>query len=110
MLDLLVREAEDRIPGLMRAARGGVTGMGPKAYRWEGEMEEIGTMHGEEGGFGIGFGRGVFGEIAGVYRRVAEETVLGEEKGEGRKRGRTIEDVAVAMGEGLTKRRKGGES
>jgi len=49
----------------------------------------------------------VFGQIARVYRSVAEDTVLGEEKTETRKRGRTLEDVALAMGEGLmAKKRK----
>jgi hypothetical protein len=74
-------------------------------------VEEIGITHAEEGGF-VGApsssGKsGVFNEIAQVYRSVADDTVLGEEKTERRKRGLTIEDVATAMGEGLrAKRRK----
>lgn len=82
--------------------------MPPKAYRWVREMEEIAITHADEGGFEGGEkGTGVFGEIAKVYRSVAEETVLGEEKTERRKRGLTAGDVAEAMGEGLKgKRRK----
>jgi len=81
--------------------------MPPKAYRWVKEMDEIALTHADDGGFEGGEdGKGVFGEIAKVYRSVAEETVLGEEKTERRKRGLTAEDVASAMGEGLRKKRK----
>jgi hypothetical protein len=112
VLELLVQEAEERIPGLFKSARGGLPGMPPKAYRWVREMEEIAITHADEGGFEGGGedGEGVFGQIARVYRSVAEDTVLGEEKTERRKRGRTLEDVALAMGEGLmAKKRKSDE-
>lgn len=112
VLELLVQEAEERIPGLFKSARGGLPGMPPKAYRWVREMEEIAITHADEGGFEGGGeeGEGVFGQIAGVYRSVAEDTILGEETTEKRKRGRTLEDVALAMGEGLLgKKRKVGE-
>ena len=74
-------------------------------------MEEIGKAHADEGGFvsapSTSGQSGVFNEIAQVYRSVADDTVLGEEKTERRKRGLTVEDVATAMGEGLkAKRRK----
>lgn len=36
---------------------------------------------------------------------MADETVLGEEKTETRKRGRTIEDVAECMSEGLSRKK-----
>ena len=53
------------------------------------------------------FCRIFFGQIAKVYKSVAEDTVLGEEKTERRERGKTLEDVSVAMGEGLlAKKRK----
>ena len=109
VLDLLLQETEGRIPSLWKAAHQGMTGMPPKAYRWVREMEEIAITHADEGGFegGEGKGAGVYGQIAKVYKSVAEDTVLGEEKTERRKRGRTLEDVAMAMGEGLrAKRRK----
>jgi hypothetical protein len=76
----------------------------PKAYRWVREMEEIAQTHADEGGFNGDIG--IYGEIAKVYKSVAEETVLGEEKTERRKRGLTVEDVAEAMGEGLNAKRK----
>lgn len=97
------------MPGMVKAARRGVPGMPPKAYRWVREMEEIAITHADEGGFEGGGeeGEGVFGQIAKVYRSVAEDTILGEEKTERRKRGRTLEDVALVMGEGLmAKKRK----
>jgi hypothetical protein len=74
-------------------------------------VEEIGITHADEGGF-VGASSssgtsGVFNEIAQVYRSIADDTVLGEEKTELRKRGLTVEDVATAVGEGLkAKRRK----
>ena len=95
------------MPGQLKAAKGGVTGMPPKAYRWVREMEDIAVAHADDGGFEGGIdGTGVFGEIAKVYKTVAEDTVLGKEKTEHRKRGLTVEDVATAMGEGLAKKRK----
>lgn len=68
-------------------------------------MEEISEAHAEDGGFESA-GAGVFGEIAKVYKAVADDSVLGEEKTERRKRGLTIEDVAIAMGEGNAAKRK----
>ncbi|PQE20811.1 6-phosphogluconate dehydrogenase protein [Rutstroemia sp. NJR-2017a BBW] len=105
----------ERVPGLWGMAGRGVGGMAPKAYRWVGEMREIGGCFGEEGGWegwggeegngeenGKGKGvQGIFAEVAEVYRIVADETILGEEKPEKRKRGLTIEDVAICVGEGL---------
>lgn len=79
-----------------------LVGMPPKAYRWVGEMEEVARTHAEEGGFEDFLFRGA----AGVFRAVAEDTVLGEEKVGQRKRGRTGDDVAAAMAEGLEKKRK----
>ena len=71
-------------------------------------MEEIAECHGDEGGFegGETGGKGIFDGVAEVYRSVADETVLGDEKTERRKRGLTVEDVAECMGEGLKKKRK----
>ncbi len=79
--------------------------MPPKAYRWVKEMEEIALCHSDEGGF-QGEGKGIFDGVAEVYRSVAEETVLGEEKTESRKRGLSVEDVAECMGKGLRSKRK----
>jgi hypothetical protein len=91
----------DFIPAMLKRAEGGVSGMPPKAYRWVREMEEIAETHAEVGGFDSL----LFEGVAGVYRTVAEDTVLGLEKTGERKRGRTVEDVAAAMGEGLEAKR-----
>jgi Domain of unknown function (DUF1932) len=105
VLPNLLEEMEARLPSQLKSARGGLTAMPPKAYRWVKEMEEIAMCHSDEGGF-EGDGKGIFDGVAEVYRSVADETVLGEEKTERRKRGLTVEDVAECMGEGLMKKRK----
>ncbi|KAJ9157965.1 6-phosphogluconate dehydrogenase [Pleurostoma richardsiae] len=92
----------DLAPGRVKATEGALTGMAPKAYRWVREMEEISRTHVEEGGFEPE----IFAGAAEVFRAVAEDTVLGLEKVGDRKRGRTAEDVAVAMAEGLEKKRR----
>ncbi|KAI9642336.1 hypothetical protein NHQ30_009138 [Ciborinia camelliae] len=112
VLEELEKEMSERVPGLWKYIGGGITSMPPKAYRWVREMEEIGMCH-EETGFSGGEskegegeeGKGIFGEIADVYRILADETVLGEEKTEKRKRGTTVEDVAQCMNEGLAAKR-----
>jgi len=83
VLPLLQEELGARMPGLAKATKG-LTSMPPKAYRWVREMEEIAQTHADEVGFkgGSDGSKGVFGEIAEVYRSVAEDTVLGQEKTE----------------------------
>jgi hypothetical protein len=87
--------------GEQRAVKG-LVGMPHKAGRWIKEMEEIGKTFKEEGGW-AGAGEGeleggtVFGEIAEVYRYISDDTVLGQEKGEDRKRGKTAEDFVDAV-------------
>ncbi|PSR80814.1 6-phosphogluconate dehydrogenase [Coniella lustricola] len=90
------------VPGRVAQTERALTGMPPKAYRWVAEMEEIATTHREEGGFEADLFKGA----AGVFRAVAEDSVLGAEKVGQRKRGLTGEDVAVAMKEGMEKKRK----
>ncbi|KAL1893798.1 hypothetical protein Sste5346_006301 [Sporothrix stenoceras] len=85
------------VPGRVKQTEGALTGMAPKAYRWVREMEEISDTFSQEAGFAPDLFRGA----AGVFKAVAEDTVLGQEKVGQRKRGRTAEDVASAMAEGL---------
>lgn len=101
VLDELMGAVEAVIPGVSGRIRAGVTGMAPKAYRWVGEMEEISRTH-EEAGW---VGEDMFSGAAGVYRVVAEGTVLGEERVGRRDRGQTVEDVARAVAEGLEGRK-----
>lgn len=98
-----LREAlQEIVPQRIKQTENALVNMPPKAYRWVREMEEIARTHAEEGGFEDYLFRGA----AGVFRAVAEDTVLGEEKVGERKRGRTAEDVAAAMAEGLERKRK----
>ena len=81
--------------------------MPPKAYRWVEEMRQIGETFAEDGGFGAGLGgQDMFNGVADVYDVVSRDTVLGLEKTESRKRGKTVEDVAICMNEGIRKRRR----
>ena len=86
-------------------ANRGLVGMPPKAYRWVHEMVEIADTFSEEGGFD----KNMFIGASSVYKAVAEDTLLGEEKTSSRKRGRTVEDVANLMVEGITKKKKKAE-
>lgn len=79
----------------------GVTGMPPKAYRWVDEMRGIGEGFDTEGHWD-GLGGSIYNAFAEIYRTVAEDTVLGEEKVQQRKRGTTVLDIADIM----TKRKK----
>ncbi|RYO98549.1 hypothetical protein DL764_007056 [Monosporascus ibericus] len=105
VLDDLRREMRERLPQHLAATERSVVGMPPKAYRWVREMEEIALAFEEEGGFAPD----TFLGAAGVYRAVAEDTVLGEEKTGRRKRGLDVDDVAAAMAEGLERKRKKNE-
>ncbi|KAK4226115.1 6-phosphogluconate dehydrogenase [Podospora fimiseda] len=79
-----------------------VTCLPPKAGRWVREMEEIGDTHEIEGGWLKD--AGIFRGAAEVFRIVAEDTELGREKVDKRKRGLTVEDVGLVVGEGLERK------
>lgn len=102
VLPALQDSLQEIMPARIKQAENALVGMPPKAYRWVREMEEIAKTHAEEGGFE----EFLFKGAAGVFRAVAEDTVLGEEKVGQRKRGRTADDVAAAMAEGLERKRK----
>ncbi|KAM7194744.1 putative 6-phosphogluconate dehydrogenase [Rhypophila sp. PSN 637] len=116
VLDHLKDSLRQLSPANLERMERAVVGMAPKAYRWVREMEEISKTHAEDGGF-LTFAQGetesIFDGAAGIFRFVAEGTVLGEEKvataGSGsnkRVRGTTSEDVARCMAEGLEEREK----
>jgi 3-hydroxyisobutyrate dehydrogenase-like beta-hydroxyacid dehydrogenase len=102
VLDELRGEFQTFAPERWASAERSVVGMAPKAYRWVREMEEIALTFDEEGGFP----QDLFQGVAKVYKAVAEDTVLGQEKVGQRKRGLDIDDVAAAMAEGLEKAKK----
>ncbi|KAM0481318.1 hypothetical protein ACHAPX_003422 [Trichoderma viride] len=100
--DELKRELGIVVPAMLTRAEKGVVGMPPKAYRWVREMEEISKTFHEEGHWD----RTVFEGIAGIYKAVADDGVLGQEKIGKRKRGTSIDDVAALMAEGLERKKK----
>ncbi|KAK4165698.1 6-phosphogluconate dehydrogenase [Cladorrhinum sp. PSN259] len=79
-----------------------VAGLAPKAGRWVKEMQEIASTHENDGGLEPD----IFLGAAEVFRTVAEDTVLGQEKIGKSKRGTNAEDVAVAVAEGLAERKR----
>ncbi|KAL4749252.1 hypothetical protein BDW72DRAFT_204976 [Aspergillus terricola var. indicus] len=89
-------------PGILEIVNKGVVGMPSKAWRWINEMQQIGAMMEDEGGFS----GGLFREIGEVYRVVAEDTALGSEQIGQRKRGTTVEDVVAAVREGMEMKEK----
>ena len=93
-------------PNALKQAEKGLTGMPPKAYRWVEEMRQIGSTFTTEGGFESG--EKLFNSVAEIYKTVAEDTVLGEERSEHRKRGRSAEDVAECVREGIKRKREKG--
>ncbi|OAA43195.1 6-phosphogluconate dehydrogenase, NAD-binding protein [Metarhizium rileyi] len=98
----LKRELGEMFPNYLATAEKSVPNMLPKAYRWVKEMEEISdTMH-DEGGWA----KELFQGIAGVYKAVAGDPVLGKEKIGKRVRGTSLEEVSAMMGESLEKKRK----
>lgn len=108
VLDELKSQLASKVPHMLKTAESGLCAMPPKAYRWVKEMEEIGACHADDGGF-HGDGQGglnIFSKVAGVYKEIAENEVLGAEKTGERKRGRTSEDVAELVGAGLKKKAK----
>ncbi|KAI0125916.1 6-phosphogluconate dehydrogenase [Xylariales sp. AK1849] len=102
VLDELKHEIQTRLPAQWTNAERGVVGMAPKAYRWVREMEEIALTFQEDGGFS----QDSFLGAAKVYKSVAEDSELGQEKIGKRKRGMTVEDMAAALTEGMEKRRR----
>ncbi|EKJ68002.1 hypothetical protein FPSE_11813 [Fusarium pseudograminearum CS3096] len=105
VLDALKEALGTLYPSVLATAENGVPGMPPKAYRWVREMEEIALTFNEE----AGWDKGMFEGAASVYRNIAEDEVLGQEKVGERKRGTTVDDVAAAAAEGLQKKKKKSE-
>ncbi|KAL4925025.1 6-phosphogluconate dehydrogenase [Aspergillus undulatus] len=93
----LRRYMERHNSATLKIAERGLVGMPPKAWRWVNEMQQIGGMMEDQGGFR----RGLFEEIAEVYRVVTEDTALGLEQAENRERGMTVEDVVAVMKDGM---------
>ncbi|KAJ9363099.1 6-phosphogluconate dehydrogenase [Paecilomyces variotii] len=93
VLPELLEHLQQYSPATAALATKGIIGMPPKAYRWVEEMRAIGEAFDTEGDW-HGLGDSVYGAFAEVYRTVAEDTILGEEKIGKRNRGKTAEDVS----------------
>lgn len=125
MLPELQGHLKEYNPSAGASAARSLVGMPPKAYRWVAEMEEIARTMEEFGGFrsrriGVNEDEGdvegasgekktaearggdLFRGVSDVYRFVADETRLGQEKTESRQRGLTAEDVAALCAEAMT--------
>ena len=101
MLDHLQSHLQQYSPKTGDLAAKGLVGMPPKAYRWVDEMKEIAETFRKDGGFD----EDVFTGVSNIYRFVAEQTELGVEKTGDRNAGKTPDDVARLVAEGLIKRR-----
>lgn len=97
VLEDLKKEMRDMNPQALIGAERSLPSIPPKAYRWVREMEEIADTFSEEGGFE----EQLFLGVAQVYKTMAEDTVLGDERFGDRERGTTLDDLAEAMKEGL---------
>ncbi|OBT40335.1 hypothetical protein VE00_08456 [Pseudogymnoascus sp. WSF 3629] len=84
-------------PSTLTLAEKGLVTMAPKAYRWVHEMMEIADTMADNGGFE----KGLFQEVAEVYRTVAEDSELGKEQPDARVRGKTVNDVTKLLAEGM---------
>lgn len=98
VLPELLQHLEEYSPQTASLTTRGVVAMAPKAYRWVDEMRGIGEAFDTEGHW-EGRGAAVYDAFAEIYRTVAEDTVLGEEKVGKRNRGKTAEDVAAILAE-----------
>lgn len=103
LLPELLGHLDEYSPHTATLARSGVVGMSPKAYRWVEEMHGIGEAFDREGGWD-GVGSQIYGGMAEIYRTVAEETILGQERVEARERGISIEDAAAIISDSTTSR------
>lgn len=93
--DALAAELQSSQPVLYRMFQGGVPAMPPKAYRWVGEMEEIARTFAD-----LGLPPHMLEGAAAIYRFV-EQTELGSEIPEARKRGQSLEDVTDILSSAL---------
>ncbi len=95
--ETLRTEQEETISGVLGWVENGLPMMPPKAYRWVGEMEEIGSFFGE-----LGMTPDILNGAADIYRMVAE-TPIGKESPETRDPNRDMDGVIAALAEAVEK-------
>ncbi|OQO12757.1 hypothetical protein B0A48_02221 [Cryoendolithus antarcticus] len=103
VVDELQKHMTEFSPRLGLQMNGSLPAMPPKAYRWILEMVEIAKTFEEDGGFSRE--ENLFHPMTEIYRLVTDDTELGKEQTDDRKRGKTPGDVALLMSEGLQRRK-----
>ncbi|CAF0914219.1 unnamed protein product [Adineta ricciae] len=92
-------ELKESMPDIFKKLSRAIPHMAPKAHRWVGEMEEIAKTYED-----VGLSGKLFQGAAETYRFVAEETLLGKEIIEDRKRGESLDDALQILTESLRKK------
>jgi Domain of unknown function (DUF1932) len=100
-------------PLIGKKAEIGLPGMCPKAYRWVAEMDEIAETMQVFGGFQArdssgarGQGGDLFTSISEIFKFVADDTPLGQERIEHRQLGKTAAEVSQICAENLKPKEK----
>lgn len=93
--ETLRAEQRETMADVLGWVEGSLPAMPPKAYRWVGEMEEIGTCFAD-----LGMTPDILNGAADIYRFVAE-TPIGKESPETRDRNRDLDGVVAALAEAL---------
>lgn len=94
--EMLRAEQRETMADVLGWVEGSLPMMPPKAYRWVGEMEEIGTCFAD-----LGMTPDILNGAADIYRFVAE-TPIGKESPETRDRNRDLDGVVAALAEALS--------
>ncbi|KAK3722908.1 hypothetical protein LTR37_002053 [Vermiconidia calcicola] len=102
VVDELKAHMEEFNPAALKTAEKSLVSMCPKAYRWVNEMNQIAETF-EDAGFESK--ESPFRAIAEIYDFVANGTELGNEVVGDRKRGKTADDVAKVVSEGVIERK-----
>ena len=105
-LPVLQASLERQNPPTLTLAGEGLTTMPPKAPHWAHETSEIRKVMEED----RNLQHDLFYGLGEVYRAVAEDSKLGQEKPVKRDRGKTVEVVVELLSEGLQAKRKRTES
>jgi len=99
--EIFFDELKESMPSMFEKLNKSIPHMPPKAARWVGEMEEIAKTYED-----VGLSGKIFQGVAETYRFVAEQTPLGNEIIEERKRGKTLDDALEIMSQSLDKNKK----
>jgi len=99
--EVLFDELKRSAPHMFTDLNKSIPIMVPKAGRFVGEMEEIAKTYEN-----VGLSPKIFQGAAETYRFVAEQTSLGKEITEERKRGQTLDDALQIMAESLNQNKK----